>query len=214
MPGKRRIFKRKAAPKTAYKMAKKALDAVKRSKPETKSYDLLVSAGGTGITNTGTLYRLTLNLAQGTASNQRVGQEIHMTSLTMRGILATGSLSAPQQVRMITLIDKEMDGVLPVVSDVIETYGGTTDFYSPYNMDNRGRFHILEDKVYSLNPGATASFHLNKYFKLGRKCQFGRLGTGATADSFAGQPFVLLITDVAAANPNFGLTTRLNYTEC
>lgn len=211
MPPYKKVFKRKTYSKkqttsVAVRIAKGALSAVKKLRPETKHY-ILTQANGTGVSQTGTIYRFTAGLSQGVTQSQRIGQEIRITSVQMKMLLASGG-ATPQFCRLIMFVDKEMDGVLPVVTDVLNT----ADIRSPYNSDNLGRFRIIEDKTMAMINDSTVELRpINRYWRLGSKCQFAKLGDGSTADSLAGQPCLLMITDVAAGNPNFGYVVQTNF---
>lgn len=198
---------------TAYSMAKKALAAVKKQRPEVKSWDFTV-ANGTGITNAGTIYRPTYLLEQGTQWNQRVGQRIHITSMTARGMIAGNSSATlgATTTRIIFLIDKEMDGIIASVADVLQV---PNDLRSQYNPDARGRFKILEDTmVTNCVNSPTAVRPFVRKWRINRKCHFGQIGTGADLDSYQGQPLLLIIGDQATNNPNFGMQIRVNFTDC
>lgn len=202
---KRKTYSKKQTSSAAVKIAKGALAAVKKMRPETKHFRYNV-ANGTGISSTGGLIRFTAGLGQGVTEQTRIGQVIRITSVQLKMLLAAGS--GGSFVRMIMFVDKEMDGVLPVVTDLLNT----ADIRSPYNTDNLGRFRIIEDKTVSVVSGATTQLRpVNRYWRLGSKCQFAKVGDGSTADSLAGQPFLLLITDVTTDSPNYGLVAQVNF---
>lgn len=218
MPKFRRTYKGRVSKskggKSATAIAKKALNAVRRIEPEIKKYDYTV-APGTGIAQTGTLFRPTFQLQQGVGYGQRIGKEIKMTSMSAHILLAGGSASFPgQAVRMIAFIDKEMDGIPCSVPDLLEVgaFPGTgLEVYSPYNTVNRERFHVLSDETFSMVPGGSSLRQINKYWKLNRKCCFGNIGDGSDLDSYNGQPWLLFITDASANVPNLGMSVRVNF---
>lgn len=103
----------------------------------------------TTVTTAGVIDNLVL-VAQGTASTNRVGNQIRLNALTLSGYFSLPAGSAGDIVRMIVAVDHEAKGAAPAVTDVLQA----ATVQSPYNLDNVGprmRFRILADKFLPLS---------------------------------------------------------------
>ena len=124
--------------------------------PELKFHDLdiddAVVAGG------GTIAQASCNLiAQGVTESQRIGRKCSIRSINWRfnvdlPIIALGTGSANEQVRVILYLDKQCNGAAAAVTDIVES----ANYQTFNNLANKSRFRTLMDRVYVLNPQAGA----------------------------------------------------------
>lgn len=207
---------------------------------EKKTIDIPASGTGTGsLTNlnfnsTGSVVLLN-GVAQGTDYNARVGRKIVMKSLYVRGMIyieaavSGGTLSATipaQAARLILIADMQTNGAAPGLGDIIQTTGTSPNIEAQLNLNNRDRFKVLKDKVYTfgtmstddgggISAGVGPAMHSVKiYKKLNMETIFG--GTDATIGSItSGGLYLVAIGSVAAgpADVNCRLTSRIRFTD-
>ncbi len=120
--------------------------------------DAVIAVGGT-ITPTINI------IPQGVTEVQRIGRRCTIKHIAWRWTIKLAnavSLNQVDTVRMIMYLDKQANGAAATATDILEL----DDFQSFNNLANKGRFRILMDRTYSLNPTAGA-------------------GNGTTNDSFS-----------------------------
>jgi len=119
------------------------------------------SAQATTINTVGTIFSLGLDgLPQGTQMINRLGNEISLRSLNIRGELLTGDPT--NQVRLVLIQWLSETASLTVMNNVIfnNALGGFT-YLSSYAKEYAGKFKVLGDKLISLNTVSTP----NKIFR-------------------------------------------------
>lgn len=93
-----------------------------------------------------------LNLiSQGTTQHQRIGNKMRIHAIRFRGVitLQPNISFSSGMVRVLLVRDKQSNGTMPAVSDVLEpTAAATTDVYAFADMDNLDRFDIVKDKLF------------------------------------------------------------------
>ena len=151
--------------------------------------------------------------ATGTFVNQRIGNKITMKSLFLRIDLinnyqdATGYDDINKNYRIIVLYDKQTNGALPAVSDILNlsTTSCTLAFNNLYNKD---RFQILIDKTGSTLPisfveSVDHKSNTHKYIKIFKKLnhtvQFGTTGASIT-DIKTGSIIALFLSNESIAS--------------
>lgn len=155
---------------------------------ELKFIDTEISAGT--LTTAGTVTFLN-GVAQGTDFNNRIGRKTLIKSILWNcGIYPIPSTTQPagEFVRMIIFYDTQTNSAaVPAVTDVL----AVADPFSPMNLNNRDRFHIIWDKKINLNPATyaagalTAGAPMTKYITKYKKCnkEVVYSGTGGTIGS-------------------------------
>jgi len=140
-----------------------------RNNAEVKGVDtnLTLSPVIATTTTNGSLFTLNL-ISPGTGSFNRIGKRIHMKSLRLKGHFvfsfaptATTSDQLGNFVRMVVVYDKQVNGVLPIWSDIfgITAQDGTesSTVESPLRYDNMDRFVVMSDELFACNPKLVAS---------------------------------------------------------
>lgn len=96
----------------------------------------------------------------GSDYTNRIGRKIVCKSMYIRGfVTAENSLNLSaaatpsQQARMILLVDMQPNGAAPAVTDVLNTAHPA----SQLNLNNRDRFKVLRDDVFTLDPISVAA---------------------------------------------------------
>lgn len=133
---------------------------------ERKYNDTTFSA--TNVSTTGSI-GLVFQATQGVGANERVGNKVLLKSVQLTGRFYTEnsgdvavSINTPTQMcRFILLVDKQPNGALPALGDILEASGSVE---SPIKMANRDRFVVLKDKWVVLGPNnTTASANVISY---------------------------------------------------
>ncbi len=128
------------------------------------------------VANTGAVQNQMFTLAQGDTDTTRDGKKVIVTSLNARFIISLPITDVNAQtadlVRIIIVHDKQANGALPAVLDILFT----ADIQSFKNLDNTHRFRTLLDKTISIASmsgaynGTTSKFGENfKAFQWFRK---------------------------------------------
>lgn len=167
--------------------------------------------------NTVPVYTLMNALAPGTGASQRVGQNVLIRSLELRGYLAAdGGAANSQTVRWLVLLDRQTNGAVPAA---------VTDFLNPGTVNglraltNRKRFKILLDRTSVLSPftqdGAQSKFHIYMKFRRPIKVEFNGGVAGTIADIATNSLFfVAMGTEAAGATDGlYAVTFRIRYTD-
>lgn len=93
-------------------------------------------------------------IAKGDEINQRIGREIRMKHITVRGFYravadATGKSTIN---RMLIVYDKQPNHAAMTGADLFDTLAATAiDVTKMYNLDNRKRFTVLYDRVFPVD---------------------------------------------------------------
>ena len=123
-------------------------------------------------------YIVLLNgVATGTDYNTRIGREVTMTSYYHRMFITDATNI--QQVRCMLVYDKQPTGALPAITDILQY----NDANSPNNLNNRDRFVVVSDKVYTTSPQGVEIKFVKKYKKLRTVTTYNN--TGATVGDIA-----------------------------
>lgn len=166
-------YRKKGSGVGGYATASKALTLAKRVysmvDPERKYIDTDISQT---IDSTGFVQCL-VQLGQGDTAEQRTGNSIKLESLVFKGALSfdTGTTSNNTFFRLIVLIDTSHQGVAPAITDVLDSSSTT----SLLNLNNRGRFVILYDKLFTLN-----DYRLSRQFQYYKKLNLHVRYSGTT----------------------------------
>jgi len=98
-----------------------------------------------------------VGLSQGTSEQDRIGRKIIVKSLYIRAhIKLLDNLALPykypQQLRFMIVEDRQANGILLTVADLLETPPvGVPFIHAANNLANKQRFKVHMDKVYALN---------------------------------------------------------------
>ncbi len=163
-------------------------------------------------------------LSEGTGNNDRIGQTVRFKDLSMR-IAFTNLTAETIWLRYIIVRDAAPKGVVPAITDVLQ--GSSVQSFR--NLDNTGRFKILEDKVLTLqystveNTSPSAGF-TSIYIDLeglkGSKQQknkskmesnYGLGNAGTIADISSGAYYLMIVTSAVANEAVFSYQSRMRY---
>lgn len=144
--------------------------------------------------------------AQGNDDVERNGNKILMKDLLFRVNINGSSTPSATNVRFILFVDKEFDGAVPSVTQVLQT----ASHLSPINIDYTKRFVILSDKRYSF----TNTGYLSTFVKIYKQLQFHAFydgSTTATADCKENMICALFITDQNVNQPGYNFYSRIKF---
>ncbi len=205
MPFTRRT-RRRRRPRRSRPSAMRAVRRLARF-VDTELNQAIFIGQGIDVQFTGSFLDL-VQISQGDDDNNRHGLQVTMRSIAMRFHVAIGNQDSC--LRVILLVDKQSNGAVPTVADVLQiTTGGTDVVTTPTNNDNKKRFTILSDRVRILINGHSdlLCFPLRK--KLTHKIRFDGVGQ-AIDDVVSGAVFLLLLSDqtTVANAPTVAVTSR------
>lgn len=178
-----------------------------RSVPqELKNNDVDITSGPTGnlitfgVGETDT--QVFSAVAQGSATNQRIGRRILIKSIQLRASIRNEAAANINDVRLLLVYDKQANGTDLSMTDVLQTQ----ETEGLYKLENAKRFVILWDKVYVLQglPVSPATDSVGKSIDFYKKVNLEQIykGTGATAaDVATGSLYLMAICDTPSALP-------------
>lgn len=216
-------------PKTAYRSkAPLATRGYRLNASERKVNDI---AAATYVVNTTGAFTLLALPVTGADMNQRIGRKIQLKSVYIRGHVCTNWAATPvgatsaiatQHCRLIILCDYQPNGAAPAVLDLLATASPLAHL----NLNNRDRFKILKDKIYTLGPSffdttnqqglsvAPQILPIKIYKKLNIETIFNATNGGSIADITSGALFMFWIGSTAASATlasTASLSTRVRY---
>lgn len=194
----------------ASKLARKATyDVVKMFvNTERKFLDNNQWATATPITTAGAggTFIYMNNVPNGNANNERIGNNLKLTSQHLKlSLLRNPGGSDSQKVRVLVLVDRQSNGIGFSLADYLDT----PDIRSFNNLDNRYRYLTLFDRQFSLDINAKSNeIPLDLNFKKILKCSYS--GPAAVIPE-TNSLIVCLMTDSTSAGPNVRGFTRIRY---
>lgn len=200
---RRRRYSRKRGG-NAYSLAKQALRKVKALEDQEELN--LHNVGPTDITPAaaGVVYPLSL-IAEGDTVATRTGRSIILKSAHIK-VHNTDSLA--EFIRVIVFFDTEQAGVVPVVTDVLNT----ADYRDFKNFNNRKRFAIMYDKTYSTEAWNDNKSMIEYYKRFNRKIEF----RGSAADQASqgqGNLYMIIISQANGVNDSASYAVRLRFSD-
>ncbi len=188
---------------------------------ELKFIDSVLDLGT--ITATGNIAPQLFTIPQGDLQSTRDGRKVHLTSVQWQGTIhidqSVSFNDASDTVRLLMVIDKQTNGSLPAITDLIVN----NNWESFKNLENQGRFRVILDKFISVNSmgaqgdGTTASFlPVEKHFKVFRKLslniEYNDLSTSGAIGTITTNNVVILLIS-RNANASIESCIRFRYTD-
>lgn len=196
--------------------------------PESKKYDIIPTDYGV---NTTPVIVSIFNPIRGDDYDERNGRIARPTYLEINGVITLDQArnpgvndggSAEQQARFLILWDREPNTALPAITAILDV----NDPLSMFNLDNRARFSVVVDRLWTLGPilvNSTATqavaaysntgyrFRIKK--KLSKKVTFGSNNTGTITDIEANSLLMVWVGSRGASNFDAIATvaTRVRY---
>lgn len=174
---------------------------------EKKYIDSTPGSGGVSVSSSGTVTLLN-GCAQGDTDQTRDGNQMKMTSMSLRGYVTNHPSAANTSVRMMILIKKSNDGAAPVPNLVLDSLSPN----SLYNRDHIHRYKVLSDKRYVLNSAARTNIQFTLNIPMDEKVRYDGT-TASVADIDKSGLYILLISDQSTNTPIFYYNARVNYVD-
>lgn len=197
--GKKRRF-------NAMALAKRNARILAQQKPEVKFHDS-TSTSTVSIAGGSTIIA-TSSIPQGTTGQERVGSDVTLKSLNIRGYFQKGSAATGATfVRMMVI--QAMTDDSPTSATIFDATPYTTSFR---NMDHTTDFRVMYDKIFKLtqdsNVGQYFRLNFNKF--IAKRIQWDETDTtGANAQK--GKLYVLFTSEEPTNPASYTITTRIRY---
>lgn len=183
--------------------------------PELKFVDVAGSVGTTGIGYWSELDFLN-PIDTGSSASQRIGRKVQLRSILFRW--NGSSIGANVAYRILIVYDREPNGVLPTLLDVIEG----DNYNSPMNLSNGNRFIVLADEMhgnegYSSGGGAGSPQYYRTgkiYKKINLQAGYNALSNLTISSITQGAVFVMCSVPLnASTGQGIGYWSRIRYTD-
>jgi len=147
-------------------------------------------------------------IAEGTAFNQRIGRKIDMSSCSFRFNITSPADYASIKLRMLLVYDAQPNEAAFTLGELFQTDTYPADSY--FNLENRDRFNVLEDKVMMINP--VDSSHVRKYYyQFGKSLSKYKVTYSDTADTISsistGSLYLLVVSNVGSGSQSTAKAT-------
>lgn len=176
----------------AFKKARKASlvnpPKGKRSMPEKKNVDALITTGFAAAATTGTITLLN-GIDDGATATTRVGRKVDMSSLQFifKCNMATTTTGAAP-LRCVVVYDKQTNGVLPAITDIFAQDSIT----APMNLANSKRFIVISDKIYNgIGTAGPQSLIDKQYYRINLPVEFNDNSTATITSINTGSIYLI-----------------------
>lgn len=211
MPFRRRRRRAKRSRSTAVKALKLARRAWAATDHEVKYVDFLYE--GAIIQEAASAVTVYVNaIGQGDGRDQRIGERCSLKMLDLRLMFTKNALQvtvSSEPIRFLVVWDRQPNGGLATVNNILENIGATTDIasmLSQYDINNSKRFQILMDRSFTLDLGDKTGKVVHWRIPLKHKTpQYN----GATANINQCNSGALLLVPLGG-EPTVGMQTLLN----
>ncbi len=208
--GKRKVEAVVGGTKTAYKVAKKALDVALTVQAlvnvEYKSHKTTLQ---TDPNTSGNVAQLT-GIAEGIGFNQRIGRSIKSVSLSIKGIISINGSATSTNYRLLIVRDNSGTTTVPAITDLFDS---VAVFILNKNKlgdsQSNARFTVLSDTFYHLdiqNENSTIAI------KIWKKLNFHvRFSGAAASDEGKGAIYAFQASSEASLDPIVSVDTMYKY---
>ena len=175
---KRPAYNRQNAMKTPLAFESKG----QGSKPEKKWLDTNINQE---LSTTGAITPIN-TIGQGSDAINRIGNQVKMLGVLIKGAIGVGSTPTSAAVRVIVVYDKQTNGSTPSVSAILTT----VSMAGMLNLDYKNRYTIIADECYHVESTGQQVVPVNIYRKMNLNTQFTSTGT-SIADISSGSIYVI-----------------------
>nr|WAE42889.1 MAG: capsid protein [Cressdnaviricota sp.] len=155
------------------------------------------------------------------SSGGRIGNTINLKSFQMWMNLSAGDTTNIVRITWFQwLVPNDHSDETPVFGDIFTEYTGSYPYLSPFNYDNRKKYKILHDKIYTLVTGGSNQTRILKFnftakdFAVKKIAFIGDSQTGTSAGVIKGNIYYFISSDSSVLpHPGFITSCRLNFTD-
>ncbi len=153
------------------------------------------------------------NIAIGDTTNTRDGSQVKCLSLQIAFSINSSASATASLVRVLLIKDKQTNQLIYNASDLLSDVTAGDGIVSPYNRDNRMRFTILMDKVFTLTTvGSNRVRVFGKKFRQDQVLRYDA-SAGNITDLTQSSYSLMFISNEPTNSPNVTLFSRLNYVD-
>ncbi len=176
---------------------------------EFKFHDVQITA--TAVSTTATISQLT-NIPQGDTDITRDGAQVKVTRLNLKYLLASHASAANTAVRLMLVLDKQTNGAIYAIADLLADTTANDIIVSGLNLDNKYRFRVLYNQVVLLNnEGWNNKYHvINK--QLQQRLRF-ESSTPSIADLNSGSLSFVIVSNQTTNTPLVTMFSRIRYVD-
>jgi len=206
---RRRYYKRRRKSTSFLSKAEKAITIGSKALAIATTVASLVNVefkrndmAGSGLVNTtGTIVQLN-QITGGSDAVQRVGNEIELKSLYLKGGIRRNAAAGYTNMRIMLVHDRENTGSTPAITDILES----ASVFSLANWDNRKRFRIMKDTKYNFGDDTMKDYSFYKNFGTrGFKLEWT---TDVATACKSNVMYLVCISDEATNTPSFTWKAR------
>ncbi len=184
-----------------------ALAVKKLLNVEHKEHDVQITTTAIPVT-TGTITQLT-NIAVGDTKVLRNGDNIKIESIHIKGLLLINASSANSHIRVMLVYDKQTNGAIYTLANLLEDVTISDSVVSALNTDNKYRFNILYDKIHTLNRESGAQSKTFEIFRKVNKPIRYSTAAGDITDLRSGSYSLVMLQDIVTNEPTTTVFARL-----
>ncbi len=151
------------------------------------------------VSTTGQLFSVIL-MAQGDTSNLRQGDQVKLVHIRYDATYKIHASATQSNLRIIIFVDKQANGALPTVANLLTDVTASDGIVSGYNPDNKYRFRVLYDKVVQLDQAGKQSGRRSFRKKLNLRIRYGT-NAGDITDLNSTNLLFLILSDEATNTP-------------
>ncbi len=202
---RRRRYKKFSKASKALYIAKKVQ---RMNRPEKKQ--AIQQATDTTMSDAGTIVQL-CNMQEGDTNQKRDGGQVRFVSATLNYLVQRNASADTSVVRIMLIQDKQTNGAIFALSDLLFDATIVDNIVSPLNLNNARRFKVLYDKQHAVAANNRVVLR-KKFLKLNIPVRYDAnagLITDLTQDSLA----LVFITDEPSLVPVITYNVRLRFTD-
>lgn len=213
---KRRFYKKRTYKRSGNKYINYGLKALKiaqylKSVLNVEFKEHNVQATAEALPTTGIITQLT-NIAQGDTKSTRDGDQVKLTQIYVNGIIQKHASATATSVRILLVMDKQTNGAIYTLADLLEDTSASDNIVSANNLDNKFRFKVLYDKVFNVSNSGESRRKYKIFKKLPIKIRYDG-NAGDITDITSWSLSLVAIADEATNTPGHTFFARLRFVD-
>lgn len=180
--------------------------------PEKKNCDV---EGSVGTVGSWSELDLLTAIPAGAGAQERVGRKIQLKSMMIRWVTSTNASAS--DVRILVIYDRQPNGVLPTISEIVQGIASPTNptYNAPMNLGNSDRFVVLVDEISHTLLGNAQGINQRTgkiYRKINLPMQFNNQLGDITGIS-TGSIYIMTATPSGTSGQGLGYYSRIRFTD-